>query len=49
MLDAPNAVEELQNSRKHPTAEKLEAIKDSMKHFGIIFFVGSNMVGFNKI
>ena len=29
MYDAPNAVEEL----KHPTAEKMEAIKDALRHF----------------
>ena len=32
MYDAPNAVEEL----KHPTAEKVEAIKDALKHFKMI-------------
>ena len=32
MYDAPNAVEEL----KHPTAEKVEAIKDELKHFKMI-------------
>ena len=36
MYDAPNAVEELKQSRKHPTAEKVEAIKDALKHFEII-------------
>lgn len=30
--DAPNAVEELKQPRKHPTAEKVEAIKDALKH-----------------
>lgn len=29
MYDTPNAVEELKNPRKHPTAEKVEAIKDA--------------------
>ena len=29
MHDAPNTVEEL----KHPTAEKVEEIKDTLKHF----------------
>ena len=29
MYDAPNAAEEL----KHPTAEKVEAIKDALRHF----------------
>ena len=32
MYDALNAVEEL----KHPTAEKVEAIKDALKYFGVI-------------
>ena len=36
MYDAPNAVEELKQPRKHPTAEKVEAIKDALKHFKII-------------
>ena len=36
MYDAPNAVEELKNPRKHPTPEKVEAINDALKHFGII-------------
>lgn len=36
MYDAPNAVEELKHPRKHPTAEKVEAIKDALKHFGLI-------------
>ncbi len=36
MYDAPNAVEELKQPRKHPTAEKVEAIKDALKHFGIV-------------
>ena len=33
MYDAPNAVEELKQPRKHPTPEKVEAIKDALKHF----------------
>ena len=33
MYDALNAVEELKKPRKHPTAEKVEAIKDALKHF----------------
>ena len=33
MYDAPNAVEELKQPRKHPTAEKVEAIKDALKYF----------------
>ena len=36
MYDAPNAVEELKQPRKHPTAEKVEAIKDVLRYFGII-------------
>ena len=35
MYDAPNAVEELKQPRKHSTAEKVEAIKDALKYFGI--------------
>ena len=35
MYDAPNAVEELKQPRKHPTAEKVEAIKDALKYFGV--------------
>jgi len=36
MYDAPNAVEELKQPRKHPTAERVEAIKDALKHFEVI-------------
>ena len=36
MYDAPNAVEELKQPRKHPTPEKVEAIKAALKHFEII-------------
>ena len=36
MYDAPNAVEELKQPRKHPTAEKVEAIKDALKYFEMI-------------
>ncbi len=36
MYDAPNAVEELKHERKHPTPEKVEAIKDALRHFGVI-------------
>ena len=36
MYDAPNAVETLKNPRKHPTPEKVEAIKDALKYFEII-------------
>ena len=35
MYDVPNAVEELKQPRKHPTAEKVEAIKDALKYFGV--------------
>ncbi len=35
MHDAPNAVEELKQPRKHPTPEKIEAIKDALKHFSL--------------
>ena len=35
MYDAPNAVEELKQPRKHPTAEKVEAIKDALRYFEI--------------
>lgn len=36
MHDNPNAVETLKNPRKHPTPEKIEAIKDALKHFKVI-------------
>lgn len=36
MYDAPNMVEELKQPRRHLTAEKVEAIKDALKHFGVI-------------
>ena len=36
MYDAPNAVEELKQPRKRPTVEKVEAIKDDLKHFEVI-------------
>ena len=36
MHDAPNEVEELKNPRKHPTPEKVEAIKEALKKFDII-------------
>lgn len=36
MYDAPNVVEELKQPRKYPTAEKVEAIKDALKYFGVI-------------
>lgn len=36
MYDAPNAVEKLKNERKHPTSEKVKAIKYALKIFGVI-------------
>ena len=36
MYDAPNAVEELKQPGKHPTAEKVEAIKDALRYFEIM-------------
>ena len=36
MYDAPNAVEELKQPRKHPTPEKVEAIKDALRYFAVI-------------
>ena len=36
MYDAPNAVEELKQPRKHPKAEKVEAIKDALRYFEIM-------------
>ncbi len=36
MYDAPNAVEELKQPRKHPTAEKAEAIKDALRYYKVI-------------
>ena len=33
MYDTPNVVEELKQTRKHPTAEKVEAIKDALKYY----------------
>ncbi|MDO5346701.1 MAG: hypothetical protein Q4E91_13295 [Lachnospiraceae bacterium] len=36
MYDAPNAVKELEQPRKHPPKEKVEAIKDTLKYFGVI-------------
>jgi len=35
-MDVPNAVEELKHERKHPTPEKVEAIKEALKYFGVI-------------
>jgi 23S rRNA (uracil1939-C5)-methyltransferase len=36
MYDAPNAVEELKNPRKHPTEIQVDAIKAALKHFEVI-------------
>lgn len=36
MYDAPNAVEKLKQARKHPTPEKVEAIKDARHYFAVI-------------
>ena len=36
MYDAPNAVEELKQPRKHPTPEKVDAIKDALKYFKVV-------------
>lgn len=36
MYEAPNAVEELKQPRKHPTAEKVEAIKEELRYFEVI-------------
>lgn len=38
MYDAPNAVKELKQPRKHPPKEKVEAIKDALKYFEIIWW-----------
>lgn len=39
MYDAPNAVEELKQPRKHPPKEKVEAIKDALKYFEVILWM----------
>ena len=36
MYDAPNAVEELKHERKHPTPERVEAIKNALGYFGVM-------------
>lgn len=36
MYDAPNAVEELKQPRKHPPKEKIEVIKDALSYFKLI-------------
>lgn len=35
IYDAPNAVEELKMPRKHPSPEKVDAIRDALRHFGL--------------
>lgn len=36
MYNTLNTVEEFKKTRKHPTQEKVEAIKSALKHFEII-------------
>lgn len=36
MYDAPNAVEELKQPRKHPTLVHVDAIKNALEYFGVI-------------
>ena len=36
MYNAPNAVEELKQSRKHPPKEKAEAIMEALRYFEVI-------------
>lgn len=36
MYDALNALEELKQLKKHPTEEKVKAIKNALKHFEVI-------------
>lgn len=36
MYDAPNVVEKLKQSRKHPPKEKAEAITKALKYFEVI-------------
>lgn len=36
MYDAPNAAEGLKQTRKHPTQEKVTAIKDALNYFNLI-------------
>ena len=33
MYDAPNAVEELKQPRKHPAPEKVEAMKGALEYY----------------
>lgn len=36
MYDAPDVVEELKHPKKYPTAEKVETIKEALKHFEVV-------------
>lgn len=36
MYDAPDAVEELKQPRKHPPKKKVEAITDALKYFEVL-------------
>lgn len=36
MHDAPNAVERLKQPRKHPTAKKVETIKNNLEYIEVI-------------
>ena len=36
MYDAPNAAEGLRQPRKHPTQEKVNAIKDALNYFNLL-------------
>lgn len=36
MYDAPNAVDEFKHPYKQAPAHKVDAIKDALKHFGVI-------------
>lgn len=37
MFDAPNVVEELKQLRKYPITEKVEAIKEALEYFNLIY------------
>ncbi len=37
MYDVPNVVEELKQLRKYPITEKVEAIKDALEYFKLIY------------
>lgn len=36
IYDASNVVEELKQPRKHPTPEKVEALKDALKYYNVV-------------